>query len=227
MKTRAIDVTGFPPFLIPAEPEEISGHSEVCARAVLEGEYAYSRDRPENVRSVIDVGCNLGQFAVWATRWWPGVKRILCYDPNEQALDIANNNILLVAPPIPDGVDWDLYCGAVTVEPHPFFRETDEAGRLNWGGSRTYLQTSGKPVTSLHPRDLPRADALKTDCEGCDLEVLENYPFMSELQVCMFEWHEVEHREPMREICQAAGLRLVKEDNGVQWGQGVNVWVRP
>lgn len=226
-KTRTIQVVGSHPnspvgnewrgdFLIPAEPAETSRHAEICARNVFMGEYSYPRTELEGVRTIVDVGCNVGAFIVWARQvWWPGmIDSARAWDPNIDALRVAVHNV-----PLGD----TLTHAAITTEAHPRFH-LDE----NWGASSTYgvLQTEGVAVPGEHPFDLPPCDCLKIDAEGVDYAVLAHYQHLDRVKVCLFEWHHVEHRAPMFSICERAGLVLRKNDCG-EASQGVACWVRP
>lgn len=218
MLTRTVHFPSVGNFFVPAEPEERSRASEACARAVLQlplGEYSYPRDAIEDVETVLDVGCNLGAFAVWACHvWWPGrIVRVYGYDPNVSALAIAQRNTR--------GWPVELHPLAVTCDSRPVFLE-----RTDWGSSRTHGETSGVPVLAIHPSRLPAADVLKVDGEGVDLEVFEHYAHWDGVRVALFEWHECDHRAAMFEICKRAGLELRKNDCG-EAEQGVACWVRP
>ena len=168
----------------------------------------------------MDVGHNLGAFAIWACKcWWPGlITRVDAYEPNAKALEIALLNTL----GLPVVARW----AAVTVDPEPLFCERGADGRANWGGGRTSSVTYGERVQAVHPRNLPSADVLKVDAEGVDLEVFENYQHWSTVKIAMFEWHHVEHREPMQDICRSAGLVQLRDDDGARYGQGQQIWGR-
>lgn len=202
-------------FVIPGEPADRSRYSETCVRHVFEGEYNYERDRVEDVASIVDVGCNVGSFILWATQvWWPGrIQSIRAYDPNSAALTIAKINTV--------GLPVMLHPYAVTsAEPPVFFKE-----HIDWGGSRTCGEWSGIEVPSLHPRDLPAADVLKVDAEGVDPEVFEHYQHWDRVKVAMFEYHEEKDREPMMAACERAGLTMVRH-HGSPPRQGIQIWVR-
>ena len=81
--------------LLPADNEARFEHSRACVQSVLEsGEYRYERAAVEPVHTLVDVGVNLGAFTLWATRcWWPGIRQVWGFDPNAEALALAERNV--------------------------------------------------------------------------------------------------------------------------------------
>jgi FkbM family methyltransferase len=213
--TRAIDWQ-HGTLVIPSEPEIRSLHAERCVRAVFAGEYAYPRAAVEDVRSIVDVGCNVGAFLLWAClAWWPDtVERVYGFDPNSTALRFAYLNLAGLRQKV------DLYDSAVTTDPNPLFREED-----NWGASHTYKATEGVIVPPLHPRDLPAADVLKVDCEGCGGQVAREYRHWSRVRFAMYETHNEEEREELAAACEHAGMTMVR-GNPMNPPNDVRVWRR-
>lgn len=203
--------------LLPADNEARFEHSRACVQAVLEsGEYRYERAAVEPVHTLVDVGVNLGAFTLWATRcWWPGIRQVWGFDPNAEALALAERNVGYTM----RGPAVVLCRAAITTDPRPRFETGD-----NWGGGRTAGVTGGAEVPGVHPRDLPRCDALKVDCEGAEGDLYEAYPHLADVLVTLYEWHGVEQRERCVAACRRAGLepRVMRDGDG----QGQHVWVR-
>lgn len=204
------------PFVIPGEPEVRTRCSEICCRHVFEGEYNYHRIDVEDVTSIVDVGCNVGSFAVWAVRsWWAGrIVRYDGYDPNPAAIELARENTKTFA------CHRALHNVGVTSQQSALFKEHDD-----WGGSRTCGETTGVPVTVLHPSDLPRADVLKVDAEGVEPEVFAHYRYLDTCKVVLFEYHDSRDRAPCELACLNAGLTQVRH-HGSPPIQGIQCWVR-
>lgn len=202
---------------IPSEPEIRSLHSERCVRAVLAGEYSYPRTAIEDVRSIVDVGCNVGAFIAWAClSWWAGqIERVYAFDPNTTAVQIARENARGM------GLrNFDIYDCAVTSDPNPLFHEED-----NWGASHTHKAREGVVVAALHPRDLPTADVLKVDCEGCGAEVAREYRHWDRVRIVMYETHSEEDRDALREACERQNMWMVR-GNPSNPPNDVRVWKR-
>lgn len=244
-----IEVERVGAFLVPSQPEarrkdgEFTVHG-ICGRyeptlAKELGEwgdrcgqeYSYlQRTCLEDVRVVLDVGANVGAFAVWASRiWWPGlVEHVHCYEPNETLWPYLDANMGL----LPNRTRHTVWRVAVTTDPNPIFHEHDQAGRSHTWGSR-YAEDRdgpgwhpGRPAIGLHPRELPPADCLKLDCEGVEGEIVHHYKYWDRLKVVMAEWHSHENRVALFQACAANGLLLRKNDCG-ETEQGVGCWVRP
>jgi FkbM family methyltransferase len=205
-------------FLIPAD-EKIAHHSYICARNVMNGaEYAYPRDQAEDVKTLVDIGANLGQFICWARRHWPSLLATHAYEPHGSAIDLAAVNV-------EPAVWW--YTAAVTTNPDP--RLMPEPGLAeNWGGWRTHNATEGEPVSAVHPRDLPAADLLKIDCEGSEAEIVDHYQHWAGVKVLCLEIHGIpdEDRHRMHAIIRNAGL-VMRRGNLSNPSWDTQVWVRP
>ena len=219
MTTRQIQ-TACGPMLVPAHPEERSRRSEECVREVLDTQiYSYPRDRPEDVSVLLDVGHNVGAWTIWAcNKWWPGqIKCVHAFDPNASAVRIAVQNTSAAS------TGWRVIGkrAAVTIDPAPLFLE-----ETDWGGSRTYGQSTGVAVPVVHPRDLPPADVLKCDAEGVEVEVLNWYRHWDRLKVVMFEYHETRFRKALMAICKANGFEMRRGNPNV-CEVDTQCWVRP
>jgi FkbM family methyltransferase len=244
MQTRPVFVDGIGTFLVPSDTEAHLLDGEKCVRSIVGWrdpelarsngewgercgqEYSYRRTEPEDVRTVLDVGCNVGAYTVWACRvWWPAtVERVWAYDPNRDAARFAETNRGRVQ----RDVTVELRVRAVTANPQPLFHE-DERWGCSWTGDHVLPERKPvgdpRPVIGVHPRDLPQCDAVKCDAEGAEGDLLLHYPHWPTVKVLQMEWHTDEYRELMHRVAEGAGLTKVKDDCG-QSSQGVACWVR-
>ena len=248
MRTRDIYVEGIGDFTIFAEPEERSVDSEKCVReicgrlepdqAAREGsrnrrisqEYSYLHRAVEDVRRVIDIGCNVGGYTVWCAKsWWPNrVVRIDAYDPNPDLCELTERNAANNMP----GVKVVTHPVAVSIEDVALYIEDVCLGRGRTHGLDTPVPF-GQPhapvrVATTHPRDLPPADAIKCDAEGAERDLMLHYRHWADVQVLQVEWHD--HivpgaRQAIWDTCAKHGLTLVKNDCGFD-PQGVACFVR-
>lgn len=201
---------------LPDDPEVLR-HSRICVTNVLEGEYSYPRETSEDVRIIIDIGCNVGAFILWATKWWPKARLIHAYEPHQAALKVAMFNASSLGM-----VDFNR--AAVTINTAPRLA-CEVAYPSNWGGMNTVSEI-GEPVPAVHPKDLPPCDALKVDCEGCELEVFEHYPHLDRCKVVMFEYHRLEFREPMMWRMTDLGFRMRRGNPNSTTAPDTQVWTR-
>lgn len=187
-----------------------------CAMKVLRGEYEHPSlpDYPK-VRRVLDIGGNIGAFAVWAYVKWPGCW-IDSYEPNGGACEIYRRN----APP-----------GAKV---HQFAVTVDDSAELYLGGDWGW--SSIKPgmnphedhavsVPVMHPKNLPPCDVLKVDAEGVECEIFAAYQHMKTVQIAMFEWHIEKDRLYIEGLLAAHGLRCfaIRFDRNTL---GQEIWIR-
>jgi len=187
-------------------------------QAIWSGEYSYSRERPEDVRTVIDVGANIGGFIVWACEWWPTIERVEAYEPHHEAARICRTNVAHLG-------RVNVWECAITTALRAHL--APEPGREdNWGGMRTHGVNVGTSVDVMRPMDLPRCDLLKIDCEGCELEVLQHYPYLEDCRIVLVEIHRFAYLAPIRDILSGGGF-VMKRDNPQATECDVQAWVRP
>lgn len=183
---------------------------------VLGGEYEFP-DIPDlpRIERVVDVGANVGAFAVWAYLKFDG-PWIDGYEPNPDAARMCKANL----PP-----------GAVV---HNVAITTEAECKLylggDWGWSSTIQgvnphEESSIDVDIMHPRDLPPCDLLKIDAEGVEYAVMSFYKYWDRVKICMFEWHIESHRTEIERFVESQGLRcIVSRFDRVNLGQ--EIWVR-
>lgn len=193
----------------------------ICVRKVLGGEYEYPiLPDAQPVRRVLDIGSSVGAFACWAFKRHGRAVFVDCYEPLPPAADLCELN-----KPPGAKVHRVAITSKADVEPTvPLHLGSD------WGLSSldpTLNPRSGQIVTvpTMHPRDLPRADLVKVDCEGAEIDILGSYPFLDQVSVCMWEWHRERDRVPLEQLMVGAGLRLFKSVHECV-SLGLQVWVR-
>jgi len=204
-------------FWLPSEPEGTSRTCEKLARDVWgdpssnrPGEYDLPGLPVAGIQSILDIGGNIGAFAVWARARWGSSVQITAYEPFVEAAAYYFRNV-------PDAV---LRVAAVTTSANP----TLNVYYPDWGMSTThYSGSAGSPVRGMHPSNLPAADLLKIDAEGVELEVIENYSHLRDLKVLLYEYHDAGLRD---------GIRSFLTDVGSMWQascgtekQGIDLWL--
>jgi len=202
------------PFFVPSRPDAMS---EKLARAVFVGEYSHPKLPHDGIRTILDIGANVGAFSVWARWMWPGAT-IEAYEPNTEAAMFCEANMT-------SGI---LHRLAVTTNPEPVLHIAPDLG---WAS--TTFDDMGRvehvKVPAIHPRDLPPCDLLKVDVEGGEVEIFENYPHLGGCKVVFFEFHggpplgKKEDRERLSGLCEAAGMKRLRLDD--LW-QGIGIFAR-
>ncbi len=136
-------------------------------------------DLPDDIRTVLDVGANRGQFAVVAAERWPGAQ-LICFEPLPDArrrlsrvlADVPNVQIRSVALSDEPG-DAELHIARaddsssllpITSRQVATFPGTDQVGVLEVRTARLDVELNGTGLT--------RPVLLKIDVQGGELQVL-------------------------------------------------------
>jgi FkbM family methyltransferase len=164
-------------------------------REIFEGEYdlQYSRQAPV----IIDIGANIGGFAVWASQRWVG-SIIHCYEPVPGNFDILKRNLSHLDPRRVNANNFAIG------DPQ---RKRMFLGKNNCGEASFFdmgEQTSETiDVETCNAKILPKAHILKIDAEGSEVEILQHVPMNYE--VCLIEFHGENNRRQvdalLRDYC--------------------------
>jgi len=153
-------------------------------QSVLAGEYDTPYDNPAPV--ILDVGANVGSFAIWASRRWPG-SFIHCYEPlpeNFAALEAnltpLSGRVALNNWAIGDPGHRKLFLGRNNCGEASFFDLGEQSSE--WVN-----------VETRAPATLPKADVLKLDTEGGEVEILSGLPEIA-FDLVLLEYHSEENR---------------------------------
>lgn len=177
-------------------------------RYVLEGEYESHHDG--HGLEILDIGANVGSFALWAERRWPG-SRIHSYEPNPGTFAFLKRNT---------AASTNIQCNNLAVYPGeakrlPFFSRFDGDGEA---GLATYatdtfenrVVTAKIEVDVVHPGDLPRGDIVKIDIEGGEADVLEHLD-LSRTSLVLAEFQNGKARARMQAVLAAEFVAITDE----------------
>lgn len=157
-------------------------------RDVLEGSYDVPFN-PKTPPKILDIGANVGAFARWADKRWPGAE-IMCYEPHPGNFAMLEKT--RAGMPNPDGRVL-LYNQAVLNKQG---RMPLVAGQFNCGEHSLCWEKKEDSkfveVDVMDAKDLPRADILKLDVEGAEAAILESLDKAGRLpgfSAIMLEYH--------------------------------------
>lgn len=192
-------LTGGTPFIVEVRR---SGHRFKVISAVdvwtideifVRGEYAWDRVRLSPDATIIDIGANIGGFAVWAGWQYPR-SMILAYEPYPGNYDLLRENLSrngisnVRAFPLavwgrPATVCMD------TSLPYASMYSTSEPLSINGSGLRV-AATSLDAIFEDH--HLTCCDLLKVDCEGAEYEIMLNVSpgTLKRIRVILMEYHD-------------------------------------
>ena len=141
---------------------------------------------------ILDIGANIGAFALWANLRWPQ-SRIHCYEPHPGTFEYLKSNVGTL-----DNVS--LTNAAVYPEPMRLFARSSGDGEaaLDAYARRMFEDLDGhRPldVRTIHPGELPPADIIKIDVEGAEFEILRNMADVPRASLILIEYHYDETRQ--------------------------------
>ena len=139
---------------------------------------------------IIDIGANVGGFAVWAHEFFHNPK-IDCYEPIKENFNLLRQNI--------EGTD-------IAIRNIAIGKEDGERmmyyGLNNCGEASLYegeeQRSEGEMVKVMSAKHLPRCDIMKIDTEGAEIEILEN--LVNFPMAFLIEFHSAANRRRIDEI---------------------------
>src|SRR5262249_13191520 len=138
--------------------------------------------------TVLDIGANIGTFAVWASLRWPG-STIHCYEANPETFPYLKRNT--VTNPRVHCTHAAVYPGGQRTMTFFYrFAGDGEAGLSAYMGEtfRTGADGHTCEVDVVSPAALPKADIVKLDIEGGEATVLAALDLTeSALVLCEFQ----------------------------------------
>jgi FkbM family methyltransferase len=164
--------------------------------AIWAGEYQIDLD--EHPKTVLDIGGNLGAFTRWANEQWPQAK-IFAYEPHPENAAMFKINT--------KGLPVTLTEAALTSMGGPTINiiEGDYAGRHSTSmpvGEHFF------PVPAVHPNTLPKADFVKVDTEGAELDILTHMD-LSETKAVALEYHRKQDKHEITRLMEWNGFKKV------------------
>lgn len=171
--------------------------------------------------TVLDIGANVGAFALRARAKWPRAA-IRCYEPvpkNYEAL-VANLKIRTHHPKLVRAYRFAVrnFCGhdnifighhGVTCGFHQLGRQTSVTER----------------VMCVDAAGVPGAELVKIDTEGCEVEILSRLD-LRKTRALVVEYHRAEDVEKLNAIALGAGLPLLEQTPASQT-HGILKYGRP
>ena len=154
---------------------------------IFQGEYAVGKiDNPY----IIDIGANVGGFAVWAHEYFNNAK-IDCYEPIKANYDLLRQNI--------EGTD-------IAVRNIAIGKDNGERmmyyGLHNCGEASMFQgeeqRQEGEMVKVMSAKHLPQCDIIKIDTEGAEIEILENLVHFP--NIFLVEFHSAYNRRKIDEL---------------------------
>lgn len=148
--------------------------------------------------SCLDIGANCGMFAVWA-HCCLGASTVHCYEPNPEAYELLVENLKTY-----DVCGYPVNKGVVGLENAEFELVV---GPNNSGETKIVPTRGSGNVQVVEAHKLPKADFVKVDTEGMELDILR-YLDLTDTRVVMCETHSIEDRHAVEKLMQDKGFVL-------------------
>jgi FkbM family methyltransferase len=166
-------------------PDNMVPHIE----KIFKGEYDISYEHPNPV--ILDIGGNVGGFCLWANKRWSNSK-IYSYEPIKNNFNLLKEN----TEDFDNIMPMNLAVGSKT-ETRRMHYGAHNVGECSFehGAEQT---EDGEDVSVISASLLPKADIVKIDTEGAEIEILENIGIKPD--VYLIEYHSAYNRRRIDNI---------------------------
>ena len=180
-------------------------------RRILDGAYDVPGLSFPTPPGILDVGAHAGAATTFFLRRWPGCS-VHAYEPHPDLGRAFQENTR--------GSGWSVTLHAVAVvganwpDRHALLLDSQ---RGPWHRSLYQLGsqlTTGTKVDVVRAGTLPEADVLKVSTNGCELDILDAYTFMTRLRAVLLRRSRKVDHAPLVERLRGYGLNLVRDAGG-------------
>ncbi len=193
---------------IPVEVDFPEAMKDACTY-VLSGEYESGHDGAD--LTILDIGANVGSFALWASLRWPG-STIHCFEPNPGTFAYLKRNT--ASNPRVHINNAAIYPGSEKkLTFYSRFAGDGEAGLAAYSNDtfREGMPRDSYEVDVVSPAALPKADIVKLDIEGGEATVLAALD-LTGTSLVLGEFQNRRNRISMQETLVKAGFVMVRDE---------------
>ena len=157
-------------------------------------------------RTILDIGANIGAFALHYAAKWPAAT-IFCFEPVKENYDALVNNIA--------GQAINIFCNQEAVRNFSGVEPImigDQGATCSFHdlGRQTARSESVKCVNASL---LVPAELIKIDTEGCEVEILERLD-LSNARALVIEYHRIEDARRIIEFLAARDFKIIEQIPG-------------
>ena len=166
-------------------PENMVSHIE----KIFKGEYDIPYENSNPI--ILDIGGNVGGFCLWANKRWKNSK-IYSYEPIKKNFDLLKLN----TKDLENIMVMNLAIGSKT-EQRRMYYGAHNVGECSFQQGAEQVE-EGEDVSVVAANLLPKADIVKIDTEGAEIEILENMVIKPD--VYLIEYHSAYNRRKIDNI---------------------------
>lgn len=153
---------------------------------VWKGDYGCQAIKISGNPSVVDIGANIGAFAMWAI-YYMKASSVICYEPNPTIFTYLKRNLEVIASTWKE-VHLDANEMAVGNPSENILIQNDRS-RMQSSQHEIAGQVQKRyEIRVLEPENIPPCNVLKMDCEGAEGYICERLNFIPDYLV--LESHE-------------------------------------
>ena len=156
---------------------------------IFNGEYDIPYENPNPV--ILDIGGNVGGFCLWANKRWANSK-IYSYEPIKNNFNLLKENTKDIDNIMPVNVA----VGSKT-ETRKMYYGLNNIGECSFKHGVEQIE-DGEDVSVFSASLLPKANIVKIDTEGAEIEILENIVIKPDIY--LIEYHSAYNRRRIDNI---------------------------
>jgi len=166
-------------------PDNMVKHIE----KIFKGEYDIPYKNPNPV--ILDIGGNIGGFSLWANKRWANSK-IYTYEPIKNNFNLLKEN----TKDMDNIVILNVAIGSKE-ETRRMYYGAHNIGECSFEHGLEQIE-EGEDVSVMSANLLPKADIVKIDTEGAEIEILEN--MLIKPDIYLIEFHSAYNRRRIDNI---------------------------
>jgi len=212
-----------------SSPDELNSIHEVFDDLVYKP--IWFNFESKKIKKIIDVGSQIGSFALWANEQWPQAV-IHCYEPDPNSFKILKKNILAAKSKKISAFNFAIWDKKKQLK---FFRFKNNSGSNSIVYSKNHIGKHDE-IVNVKSNSIRKAidkigtsvDILKLDCEGAEYNILYSLEKndLKKIKFLVIEYHEFDNDSQHRgnhlsNYLRSQGFTTQLLPQDIREGQGI------